>query len=122
MIYKSLNIKLKPLFFLITVFIGVIHIWLLRYFIESDSIPFIDIGESFFHGDWQALVNGVWSPMYAVILGLFLHLFKPDLYFESTVLDIANLLEKKVAVITDNDSDSESDLIMGDDWFAENGF
>lgn len=79
------------LYFLFAAFtIGIIHTWLLRYFIDGDGISYLDMGDAFFQGNWKALINGVWSPIYAIIMGLFLYLFKPNYIWESMVVHLAN--------------------------------
>ncbi|MBI3589997.1 MAG: hypothetical protein HY094_01295 [Candidatus Melainabacteria bacterium] len=75
---------------LFAIVVGVFHSYLLRSYIEGDGIPYLDIGDLVFQGRWEALVNGIWSPLYAIVQGLFLFLFKPSYQMESTIVHFAN--------------------------------
>ena len=87
---KSQNSKLKLYFFLTALVIGLIPTWLLRTVMDSDGIPYLDIGDAVFSGNWKALINAIWSPVYAIIIGFFLHVFKPSFEWECTVVHLAN--------------------------------
>src|SRR5208283_2419577 len=41
-----------------------------------------DMGDYFFHSHPAAIINGIWSPLYAVLLGATLAIFNPSLYRE----------------------------------------
>lgn len=50
--------------------------WILRYEISSDSISYLDMSDAVMPGgDWHRLINGVWSPLYPFLLGLFRRVF-----------------------------------------------
>ncbi|HJR15830.1 MAG TPA: hypothetical protein VJ808_03170 [Gemmatimonadales bacterium] len=56
---------------------------------SEDGISYLDLGEAYLAGDWQP-VNSVWSPLYALILGTALRLFRPSLDWEFTVVHLVN--------------------------------
>jgi hypothetical protein len=50
--------------------------WTFRYQVTADSISYLDMSDGVFHGyDWHRLINGVWSPLYPFLLGLFRRIF-----------------------------------------------
>ncbi len=50
--------------------------WIFRYQVSSDSISYLDVSDSVLPGsDWHRLINGVWSPLYPFLLGIFRRIF-----------------------------------------------
>ncbi|MGD0966221.1 MAG: hypothetical protein ABSA57_20280 [Candidatus Acidiferrales bacterium] len=45
-------------------------------------MSYLDMGSYFFHGHHWAIINGFWSPLYALLCGLTIFVFKPSLYWE----------------------------------------
>ena len=90
--YNFSTARLRFYFFLIAFIIGLAHTWLVRYIIEPDGISYLDIGDAYFHGDWKLAINAFWSPLYSWMLGFFLHIFKPDSYWESTFIHFINFV------------------------------
>jgi hypothetical protein len=84
--------KLKIHFFVGVLLLGLIHAWLLRNVLDPDGLPNLDMGDGFFQGDRKAVINGMWSPLYPILLGFVMVLFKPDTYWESTVVHFVNFL------------------------------
>ena len=58
----------------LAVALGACFVWADSPEVKPDTISYLDIGDAFMAGDWSALVNGCWSPIYPVILGLATHL------------------------------------------------
>ncbi len=62
------------------IFLGLIALyraWIFRYDLVNDTVSYLDMGDQLFSGNVSALVNGTWGPLYAVLLGAWLHLFTP---------------------------------------------
>ena len=59
---------------------------------NADGISYLDMGDAYFRGDWQMAVNGVWSPLYAWILGAALYVIQPSLHWEFAVVHLVNFL------------------------------
>lgn len=70
---------------------GLLQAWAYRHNVSSDGISYLDIARNCVQGDWHSLVNGYWSPLYPFVLSVFLRVFKPSPYWESTVTHLANL-------------------------------
>jgi len=64
--------------------------WANRFAIDPDGVNYLDIAHAYFRGDWKMALNSYWSPLYSWVVGFVLHLFKPSLYWESTVLHLVN--------------------------------
>jgi len=46
--------------------------WAFRYYVSADAISYLDMSDSVMPGgDWHRLINGVWSPLYPFLLGVF---------------------------------------------------
>ena len=57
---------------------------------KSDSVSYLDMGDYFFQGDWRAILNGLWSPLFAIVHGLSRWLFKPTMRWEPTLVQLTN--------------------------------
>ena len=56
--------------------LALLHIWIFRYQVSSDSISYLDMSDGVLHGgDWHRLINGVWNPLYPLLLGVFRRVF-----------------------------------------------
>jgi hypothetical protein len=69
---------------------GLLQAWAFRHGMRSDGISYLDIAWKFARGDWHALINAYWSPLYPAILGVTFRILKPSLYWESTVAHFVN--------------------------------
>jgi hypothetical protein len=56
--------------------LAAVQAWTSRYQVTADSISYLDMRDGVFRGyDWHRLINGVWSPLYPFLLGLFRRIF-----------------------------------------------
>jgi len=46
------------------------------------TVSYLDMGNYFFHGHYGAIINGFWNPLYALLYGLAIAVFKPSMYWE----------------------------------------
>lgn len=85
------NLFFKIIFFLSAIFLGTAQVWNNRYTLSTgDAVSYLDIGDAYFAQDWEAAINGYFSPLYSWILGGFIHLLKPSMYWEFLIVKIAN--------------------------------
>lgn len=50
--------------------------WAFRYYVSADAISYLDMSDGVMPGgDWHRLINGVWSPLYPFLLGVFRRIF-----------------------------------------------
>jgi hypothetical protein len=59
---------------------------------RGDSVSYLDMGDYFFAGDWRAILNGLWSPLFPFVHGLSRWLFKPTMRWEPTLIQLTNFL------------------------------
>jgi len=56
---------------LIAIGLGAVQAWNHRFdFASEDIVSYLDIADAFLQGDWSTVVNGMWSPLYPVILAV----------------------------------------------------
>src|SRR5215472_4610512 len=57
--------------------------WSHRFFASSDAVAYMDMSDALLPGQsWHRLINGVWSPLYPALLGLFRRIFAPSAIHE----------------------------------------
>ena len=59
---------------------------------NEDGINYLDLGDAWWNGDWGAIVNTTWSPLYAWILGIVVNLTRPSVWWEFPVVQVTNFL------------------------------
>ncbi len=74
--------KIRIAFWVLSIVLGAAQAWVSRFDIINDTISYLDMGDYFFHGHPAAIINGIWSPLYAFLLGGTLAIFKPSLNME----------------------------------------
>jgi hypothetical protein len=73
-------------------FAGLIEAAFRRHAMQDDGINYLDMGDAIVRGDWKMALNGVWSPLYPLLQGLALRIFKPSSYSQFTVVHFVNFL------------------------------
>jgi hypothetical protein len=76
----------------VAIALGIADAWINRYSVNGDGVSYLDVGDSYFRGDWAVAINGYWSPLYSWCLGLAMYLFKPSLWWELVTAHLVNLL------------------------------
>lgn len=66
---------------------------------NEDGISYLDIGDAYMRGDWEAAINPVWSPMYSWILGPVMHVVEPSMSWEFPVVQIVNFFIYLAALV-----------------------
>ncbi len=67
---------LRVAFWAVGILLAVVQAWIFRYVVSSDSISYLDMSDGVLRGsDWHRLINGVWSPLYPFLLGVFRRIF-----------------------------------------------
>ncbi len=74
------------------ILLGILNAWTSRHAARSDTISYLDLASALLGGDFQALLNPYWSPLYPVLLSLLLGLVNPSPYWEFAVVHLTDLL------------------------------
>jgi Dolichyl-phosphate-mannose-protein mannosyltransferase len=69
-----------------------------RDFATADAISYLDISYSCLAGNWHALVNGWWSPVFPFLLTIWLKIFNPSPFREALVLHLFSFASLVVAL------------------------
>jgi hypothetical protein len=99
---RPFQLKWLPLLFrLVAVTLGALHVWaaMTSYSMNADGISYLDIGDAYWRGDWNAAINAVWSPMYSWILGGVMYLVQPTMAGEFPLVHLVNFAIFLVALI-----------------------
>ena len=95
--------SLTAIFWLIAILLGSLQAGVYRYNLSSDDlISYLDIGDAYLRGEWQAAVHGYWSPLYSWILALTIFALKPSTYWEFPTVKLANFLIYLFALVCFN--------------------
>jgi len=81
---------LEPALALVSVALGIFHAWIARYALNPDGMSYLDVGRSFYQGDWAHAINAWWSPLYPWTLGALLGVAKPSPRWELPFAEIVN--------------------------------
>lgn len=85
-------LRTERAFLILGVTLGGLQAWLGRYFLTPDGMSYLDIGDACMRAGWKATVNGYWSPVYSILLGLSMRLLKPSLRWEFPVAHLLNFV------------------------------
>ncbi|MGB5133008.1 MAG: hypothetical protein WBO00_10355, partial [Steroidobacteraceae bacterium] len=92
---------LRWVFRLLALGIGALHtvIAIRSQSMNEDGIGYLDLGQAWWQGDWDAVINITWSPLYAWIVGGVIQLTKPSVWWEFPVVQITNFFIYALALI-----------------------
>jgi len=66
--------------------------WIYRYHVSADSVSYLDMSDAVLPGfTWHRLINGVWSPLYPLLLGLFRRAFSISSGNEIVAVHLLNI-------------------------------
>lgn len=86
--YSSLVIAVS---WLLAVSLAAWQAWSYRRTIFPDDVSYLDMALGIQRGDWSAALNGLWSPLYPILLGLVFRVVNPSPYWELAVAHLVNL-------------------------------
>ena len=83
--------RLKKLFWVAAIALSLLFAWADRHGMRNDGISYLDMGDAYLRGDWEMAINGYWSPLYPILLGLAMRALRPSPYWEFAVAHLVNL-------------------------------
>jgi 4-amino-4-deoxy-L-arabinose transferase-like glycosyltransferase len=72
--------------------LGLAQAWASRRVVHADGISYLDMAGAISRGHWGEAVNGLWSPLYPVLLGLSLRIFRPSNAWEIPFAHLLNVV------------------------------
>ena len=89
---QRLTPQLRRVFWCAAVVIGLLQVWAHRNVVSPDGISYIEMAERAARGDWHALVNGYWSPLYPFLLSLSFRMVHPPIQWQFTLVHCVNFV------------------------------
>jgi hypothetical protein len=85
---------LRQAFRVTAVALALLHLWAAAasHSMNPDGVSYLDIGDAYFRGDWEAAISTVWSPLYSWILGAALWLLRPPMQWEFPAVHLVNFV------------------------------
>ena len=72
--------------------LGVVYGWSGRTAMHGiDGISYLDMGDAYLRGDWRTAVNGLWSPLYGVLVSTVLKIIHPSISSEFPFVHLIGL-------------------------------
>jgi len=72
--------------------LATLQAWAHRNEVSPDGLSYVEMAQAAARGDWSALVNGYWSPLYPFLLNVAFRILHPSMAWESTVVHAVNFL------------------------------
>src|SRR5213593_3544186 len=89
---RFLSKYLRLLLLVLAAALGALDSWTSRYSLNPMGVSYLDMGDAFVRRDWQTALNGLWSPLYSLPLGLLVRGFRPSPSTEFPLVHFANFL------------------------------
>src|SRR6266568_9284575 len=84
---------LRTGFWIVGLLLAAVQAWIFRYQVSTDSISYLDMSDGVLPGsDLHRLINGVWSPLYPFLLGVFRRIFNISPQHEIVARHLLNIV------------------------------
>ena len=88
----TLSKHFRLLLLVLAAALGALDSWSSRHSLNPMGVSYLDMGDAFVRRDWQTALNGLWSPLYSLPLGLLVRVLKPSPSAEFPLVHFANFL------------------------------
>lgn len=85
------RLRQRLFFWCLAIALGALEVWAHRNEMNPDGISYIEMAEAAAQGGRHALLNGYWSPLYPLLLGVSFRLFHPGIRWEFAAVHLVNL-------------------------------
>ena len=75
----------------LAVLLGIVQAFAHRHQMNADGISYLDLGDAWMHGDWSHVINGYWSPLYPILLGITARVIPHSMYWDATMAHTVNV-------------------------------
>jgi hypothetical protein len=89
---EALSLWAHRLFWFFGVALGLMEAVASRFSMNVDGISYLDLADAYWKGDWNAIVNGYWSPFYPWLLGAAIRALHASMYWEASIVHAVNFL------------------------------
>jgi hypothetical protein len=89
---SALSRRVRMAFWIAGLGFGIVETIASRFSMGADGVSYLDLGRAFWTGDWNAAINGYWSPLYAFLLGVAVGISHVPLHWESNLVHVVNFL------------------------------
>jgi hypothetical protein len=79
---QKMAMTVRRIFWAAALVLGLLQAWTSRMTLVDDAVNYLDMGDHIWNGRWSMAINGIWSPLYAAILGVANGLFRPSSRWE----------------------------------------
>jgi hypothetical protein len=88
---QEVRMRVRAGFWLTFLFITILLAWVGRYEVFADGMAYLDLANRVAAGNWNGLINGLWSPLYPLLIGILFRLFHVPTYQRVPVAHIVNV-------------------------------
>ena len=89
---ETLSVWARRLFWFFGAALGLMEVVASRFSMIVDGVSYLDLADAYWKGDWNAIVNGYWSPFYPWLMGAAIHALHASMYWESSIVHAVNFL------------------------------
>jgi hypothetical protein len=66
---------------------------------DIDVVSYLDMGDAYMRGDWHTAINGLWSPLYALVLGGVWRVARPSALWEVPLVHLVGFTIYVIALL-----------------------
>ncbi|MBP7936419.1 MAG: hypothetical protein KA354_17400 [Phycisphaerae bacterium] len=77
---------------IVTLALGAVHAWSVRHAMDTDSISYMEIADTYLRRDWAHIWTGHWSPFYPWLIAITKWIMRPSLYAEATLAHLLGVV------------------------------
>ena len=88
---KEARARVRVGFWLTFLFITLLLVWVGRYEVFGDGMAYLDLADKVAAGNWNGLVNAYWSPLYPLLIGIALRLFRVSAHQQVPLAHVVNV-------------------------------
>ena len=84
--------RIRGAFWLVGIALALVQVVIFRNWVNGDAISYFDMSDAVVTGQWHRLVNGAWSPLYPLLIGVADAIIRPAAAWEFPVAHLVNFV------------------------------